>query len=146
MVRGRDAKATVGDVVATKDGYVGLPRSTGSTLARLLRYDRAARVGRRPVLDPVVNRTERADELNPVIRAWCMERTTAEIVDLAALFPIPAIEVGNGATIPAMPHFAEGAFYDVNPDGGFLQPAAPFRFHPRLPGVGECQPARGSGG
>ena len=48
---------------------------------------------------------------------------------------IPAIEVGNGATIPYMDHFAEYGFYDVNPDGGFLQPAPPFRFHPPLPGV-----------
>ena len=102
-------------------------------------------------LDVVWNRSERSDELNPVIRAWTTARTTAEIVELAALLRIPAIEVGNGATIPLMDHFAAEGFYDVNPDGGFLQPAAPFRFHPPLarhrrgragPGTGPAHPHR----
>ena len=86
-------------------------------------------------LDNVVVRTERSDELNPVIRAWAAERTTADIVELAALLRIPCIEVGNGETIPQMDHFASEPFYDVNPDGGFLQPAPPFRMHPPIPGV-----------
>ena len=57
-------------------------------------------------LDSVVGRTERCDELNPVIRAWTTARTTAEIVELATLLRIPCIEVGNGETIPQMDHFA----------------------------------------
>jgi crotonobetainyl-CoA:carnitine CoA-transferase CaiB-like acyl-CoA transferase len=76
-----------------------------------------------------------------VIQAWTAERTTAEIVELAALMRIPCIEVGNGASIPAMDHFAQEPFYDVNPDGGFLQPAPPFRMHPPIPGVADVRPA-----
>ena len=76
-----------------------------------------------------------------MIEAWCGERSTAEIVELAALMRIPCIEVGNGASIPTMDHFASEPFYDVNPDGGFLQPAAAFRMHPPIPGVGEVRPA-----
>ena len=76
-----------------------------------------------------------------MIEAWCGERTTAEIVELATLLRIPCIEVGNGASIPTMDHFAAAPFYDVNPDGGFLQPAAPFRMHPPIPGVGEVRAA-----
>ena len=34
-----------------------------------------------------------------------------------------------------MDHFASEPFYDVNPDGGFLQPAPAFRMHPPIPGV-----------
>ena len=94
-------------------------------------------------LDSVVGRTERCEELNPVIRAWTTERTTADIVELATLMRIPCIEVGNGETIPQMDHFMEAGFYDTNPDGGFLQPAPPFRMHPPIPGVGERPPGAG---
>ena len=94
-----------------------------------------------PTLHAVVNRTQRTDELNPVIRAWAAQRTTAEIVELAALWRVPAIEVGHGASIPAMDHFAEYGFFTTNPDGGFLQPTAPFRLHPPIAGVGAAQPA-----
>jgi crotonobetainyl-CoA:carnitine CoA-transferase CaiB-like acyl-CoA transferase len=141
-VRPRRSKATVGDVVATKDGFVGF-----AVVNRLQHWlDFCLMIDRPdwaddPTLNSVVNRTERSDELNPVISAWAGERTTAEIVELATLLRIPAIAVGNGETIPAMEHFAEYGFYDTNPAGGFLQPAAPFRMHPPLPGVAEAQPS-----
>src|SRR5262249_17294868 len=92
------------------------------------------------------NRSERSDELNPQIAAWAAERTSAEIVELASLMRIPAIEVGNGATIPRMDHFAEYGFYEVNPAGEFVQPTAPFRFHPPPAGAEEARgapPSRG---
>jgi crotonobetainyl-CoA:carnitine CoA-transferase CaiB-like acyl-CoA transferase len=141
-VRPRRYKATVADVVATRDGYVGF-----AVVNRLQHWwDFCAMVGHPEWaedrgLDSVVARTERCDELNPAIEAWCGERTKAEIVELAALMRIPCIEVGSGETIPTMDHFVEGRFHDVNPDGGFLQPAPPFRMHPSIAGVGEVQPA-----
>ena len=124
-VRPKRARATVGDVVPTRDGYVGF-----AVVNRVQHWlDFCAMIGRPDwaddrTLDGVATRTERSAELNPVIEAWCGERTTAEIVELAALLRIPCIEVGNGASIPTMDHFASEPFYDVNPDGGFLQPAA----------------------
>ncbi len=141
-VRPRRAKATVGDVVPTSDGYVGF-----AVVNRLQHWlDFCSMIGRQdwaddPTLHAVVNRTNRADELNPVIWAWAAERTTAEIVELAGLWRVPAIEVGSGESIPRMDHFAEYGFYDVNPQGGFLQPAAPFRMHPPIDGVGEAHAA-----
>ncbi len=145
-VRPRRSKATVADVVATKDGYVGF-----AVVNRLQHWhDFCAMIGHQDwaddrSLDVPWNRSERSDELNPEIRAWTTARTTTEIVELAALMRIPAIEVGNGATIPQMDHFAEGGFHEVNPSGGFLQPAAPFRFHPPLPGTRGCRPAPPAG-
>jgi len=141
-VRPKRPKATVADVVPSKDGYVGF-----AVVNRLQHWwDFCAMIGHPEwaedrSLDAVPIRTERSDELNPVIRAWCAERTTAEIVELATLMRIPCIEVGNGETIPQMDHFREERFYDINPDGGFLQPAPPFRMHPPIPGVAEVRPA-----
>jgi crotonobetainyl-CoA:carnitine CoA-transferase CaiB-like acyl-CoA transferase len=141
-VRPRRQKATVADVVASRDGYVGF-----AVVNRLQHWwDFCAMIGRPDwaddrSLDPVPGRTERSDELNAVIRAWCGERTTAEIVELATLMRIPCIEVGNGETIPQMDHFRQERFYDTNPDGGFLQPAPPFRMHPPIPGVADVAPS-----
>lgn len=135
-VRPRRYKATVADVVPTKDGYVGF-----AVVNRVQHWmDFCSMIGRQDwaddrTLDPVPARTERSDELNTVIEEWTTARTTAEIVELATLMRIPCIEVGNGETIPRMDHFASEPFYDVNPDGGFLQPAAPFRLHPPIPGA-----------
>ncbi len=140
--RPRRAKATVGDVVASKDGYVGF-----AVVNRVQHWhDFCALIDHvewadDPMLDIPWNRSERSDELNPLIRAWTTERTTAEIVELAALMRIPAIEVGNGSTIPSMDHFAEYGFYEANPATGMLQPTPPFRFHPPLPAVGPARPA-----
>ena len=141
-VRPRRSRATVADVVPTSDGFVGF-----AVVNRLQHWlDFCTMIGRQdwaddPTLHAVANRTQRADELNPVIWAWAAERTTAEIVELAALWRVPAIEVGNGASIPTMDHFAEYGFFSRNPDGGFLQPTAPFRAHPPIDGVGEVRAA-----
>ena len=137
-VRPRRAKATVGDVVRSHDGYVGF-----AVVNRLQHWrDFCSMIGRDDWADdrelfPAPARSDRSDELNPVIREWAAARTTAEIVELATLLRIPCIEVGNGETIPKMDHFATERFYDVNPAGGFLQPAPPFRMHPPIAGVAD---------
>src|SRR5687768_12700251 len=145
-VRVRRSKATVADVVPSKDGYVGF-----AVVNRVQHWhDFCAMIGRPEwaddaTLDNVATRTERSDELNPVIRAWTSDQTTADIVELATLLRIPCIEVGNGETIPQMEQFASEPFYDVNPDGGFLQPAPAFRMHPPIPGVAVVAGAPGVG-
>lgn len=141
-VRPKRAKATVADVIESADGYVGF-----AVVNRVQHWhDFCAMIGqpdwaRDPTLDAVAARTERSDELNPIIKAWTTAQTTAEIIELAALMRIPCIEVGNGESIPKMEHFASEGFYDVNPDRGFRQPAPPFRMHPPIPGVGDVRPA-----
>ena len=135
-------KAPVADVVASSDGWVGF-----AVVNRVEHWWAFCRMIGRPdwaeerSLDPVPARSDRCDELNPVIEAWCAERTTAEIVEAATRLRIPAIEVGNGETIPTMEHFARERFQVHNPDGGFLQPAPPFRMQPPIPGVGEVHRA-----
>lgn len=137
-VRLKRYRATVADVVPSADGYVGF-----AVVNRVQHWqDFCAMIGRPDwaddhTLDSVPARTERSDELNPVIEAWTGAQATADIVELASLMRIPCIEVGNGETIPQMEHFASERFYDRNVDGGFLQPAPAFRMHPPMPGVGE---------
>lgn len=135
-------KATVADVVPTKDGFVGF-----AVVNRLQHWhDFCAMIGHPEwaadaSLDPFPNRAERSDELNAAIHEWSMARTTAEIVELGNLMRIPTTDVGHGRSIPEMDHFAAGGFYGVNPAGGFLQPLAPWRFSPPLPGAAAGAPA-----
>lgn len=141
-VRPRRPKATVADVVPSADGYVGF-----AVVNRVQHWhDFCAMIGQPDwakdrELDSVANRTQRCDELNPVIEAWTKQRTTAEIVELATLLRIPCIEVGNGESIPNMDQFVDQEFLVSNPVTGGLQPAPPFRFHPPVAGVGETRPA-----
>ncbi|MFV0306744.1 MAG: CoA transferase [Desertimonas sp.] len=136
-VRPKRPLATVGDVVASKDGWVGF-----AVVNRLEHWhDFCAMIGRVDwaddrSLDPPAARNERPDELIGPIQEWTQARTTAEIVELATLMRIPSIEVGNGRSIPEMDHFATAGFYEREPDSGVLQPAPPFRLHPPMDGAG----------
>lgn len=138
----RRPRATVGDVHPSRDGYVGF-----AVVNRLEHWHQFCRMVGHPEwaedasLDPVVDRTDRADELNPAIEEWTTARTTAEIVEVATRMRVPATEVGNGRSLPHMDHFASEGFYERNPADGFLQPAPPWRFSPPVPGAGQCRPA-----
>ena len=126
-VRPKRAKATVADVVASKDGYVGFAVVNRlQHWLRLLRHDRPAATGpTTATLDSVVGRTERCDELNPVIRAWTTERTTAEIVELADADAHPVHRGRQRRDDPARWTTSPSTgSTTTNPDGGFLQPAA----------------------
>jgi crotonobetainyl-CoA:carnitine CoA-transferase CaiB-like acyl-CoA transferase len=142
----RRALATVGDVVACADGYVGF-----AVVNRLQHWLDFCAMVERPdwaddrSLDAVWNRAERSDELNPVIAAWAAERTMSEIVELAGLLRVPAVAVGNGESIPAMAQMAAEGFHEPNPRTGVLQPARPYRYHPPIPGIEGPLPAPGPG-
>lgn len=141
-VRPRRPKATVADVVPSADGFVGF-----AVVNRVQHWHDFCNMIGQPdwaadsTLNAVVNRTERSDELNPVIERWTQERSTVEIVELANLLRIPCIEVGNGETIPSMDQFADQDFFVTSPATGGPQPAAPFRLHPAAPGFGQTAAA-----
>jgi crotonobetainyl-CoA:carnitine CoA-transferase CaiB-like acyl-CoA transferase len=70
--------------------------------------------------------------LRPEIAAWMVERTKAEILDVAGAFRIPHAPIGNGATIPSTDHFEARGSLVRNPRDGFLEPERPYRFDPPL--------------
>ena len=78
-------------------------------------------------------RAERYDELTPQVREWTTARTTAEIVALAALFRVPAVDVGHGGNVAAMDHFRERRFFQRSSGGDFLQPSPPVRYRGDMP-------------
>lgn len=81
--------------------------------------------------------------LAPEIAAWMAERTTAEILEVAAAFRIPHAPIGNGATVPVTDHFQERGSLVRNSRDGFLEPDRPYRFDPPLLRAPEPAPALG---
>ena len=134
-------RATVGDVVATKDGYVGF-----AVVNRVQHWlDFCAMVGRPEwaddrTLDNVVDAHRAQRRAEPGDRG--VVRRAHDGRDRRAGRRCCASRASRSATARRsrqMDHFASEPFYDVNPDGGFLQPAPPFRMHPPIPGVGEVR-------
>ena len=104
-------------------------------------------------LDVVWNRSERSDELNPRSGPGRRPARRPRSWSWPPLLRIPAIEVGNGATIPLMDHFAAEGFYDVNPAGGLPAAGGPVPLPPAAarharrgagPGTGPAHPHRNS--
>jgi crotonobetainyl-CoA:carnitine CoA-transferase CaiB-like acyl-CoA transferase len=111
----------------TADGYIGLAVVTAQNW-----HDFCVLIGRPDwaadeSLYTYKGRWARWTELIPAIRAATQARSTAELLETAALLRLPVAPVGNGATVPQFDHFAERGEYVRNPTGGFLQPVAPYR-------------------
>ena len=120
-------------VERTRDGWVGFMTATAEQWHAF-----CAMVGRNdwqqdPRLRHINDRLYMRDELVAGIRDWMLARDTAEILNLAAQLRIPAAPVGNGASVPALPHFAEREMYPPHPDASFRQPRPPYRFQPGPP-------------
>lgn len=73
-------------------------------------------------------RASRIDEIREAIGHWLEDKTVAEAVELANLLRIPAVPVGNGASVKQVDHFLERGVFVKNPRGGFLQPRPPALF------------------
>ena len=128
--------ATVPDIHPTVDGYVGFMVVTGQQwLDFCVLIDRPDWADDESLMK-LTRRNARYDELRAVIEAWTSSRTTAEIVDFAALLRVPVAPVGNGETVTGYDHFADGGSYVRNPRGGFLQPALPYRLAGTPPAPG----------
>lgn len=137
----------------TADGYIGLAVVTAQNW-----HDFCVLIGRSDwaedeSLYTYKGRWARWSELIPAIRAATQARSTAELLETAALLRLPVAPVGNGATVPQFDHFAERGDYVRNPTGGFLQPVVPYRLSagaaPRpfgpAPSLGELELRDGPG-
>ncbi len=113
-------------VESTSDGLVGLGVGTGQQW-----LDFCAMSGHPEWAEDrslFVNRTH----LGPEIATWAAGLTTAEVLEIAALFRIPHAPIGNGASIPTVDHLLERGSIATNPRSGVVEPARPYRFDPTL--------------
>ncbi len=110
-----------------KDGFVGLATITvqqwHDVLAMMDRHDLVERIEWNDQRTRQRHRAEVLAELSP----WLMEHTVEEILELAAVFRVPAAPVGNGGNVADLPHLVLRHLFRPNPKGGFPDPRPPFR-------------------
>lgn len=127
----------------TANGYVGFFVITGQQWLDFTSLIGRPDWGDDPDLFVATRRRECADELLPTIRAWTMERTTEEIVEVASLLRIPVAPIGSGDTLPQIDQFVSEEWFVDHPDG-FVQPRRPYRFEDDAVVAPSGAPALGS--
>ncbi|NQX87576.1 MAG: CoA transferase [Halioglobus sp.] len=142
-IKGAVRTVEVPSIEPTKDGWVGFNTNSNQQYTDFLVLIERTDLLADEALANMFVRSARMDEWNGIVREWTQQKTTAEIVEAAALLRIPVAPVNNGATVLQHEHFlARGVFVD-NPSGGFKQPRPPYSLNGQPPGILRKAPALG---
>ncbi|WP_262403439.1 CoA transferase [Actinomadura sp. CNU-125] len=113
-------------IVPTADGLVGF-----CTITALQFSDFLVMIGRPDLADDAdlasfAGRLRRRDEFLEIVHRWAADRTTEEIVELAAAMRIPVAPIGTPGTVTGIDHFRERGVFVPN-GAGVPQPRPPYR-------------------
>ena len=97
-----------------------------------------------PELALVGKRFARRAEFIEAVRAHTRNKTSAELLDQAAAFRIPAAPVLDAPGVLAFDHFASRDVFVPSPSGRFAQPRVPYRIAGFAPRPFAPAPARGA--
>ncbi len=127
----------------TSDGWVGFTTNSFQQYTDFL-----VLIGRTDLIEDkelasAYGRAARMEEWNAIVRQWTRQRTTAEVVEAAALLRIPVAPVNNGKTVLEHEHFQARGVFVKNPGGDFLQPRPPYLVNGQSPGVLQAAPSIG---
>ena len=92
----------------------------------------------------VGKRFARRAEFIDAVRAYTRTRTSAELLDAAAAFRIPAAPVLDAPGVLAFEHFTDRDVFVPSPSGRFAQPRVPYRIDGFAPRPFTAAPARGA--
>ena len=92
----------------------------------------------------VGKRFARRAEFIDAVRAYTRTKTSAELLDAAAAFRIPAAPVLDAPGVLAFEHFADRDVFVPSPSGRFAQPRVPYRIDGFAPRPFTAAPARGA--
>ena len=127
----RSWKIAPNDIVPCKDGHVfiaAVEEGQWQRLVDLMGRPAWAADGR---FRDRLGRAEHWDSLKPLIEAWSLQRSKAEICQAAQASRVPISPVNTAADLLASPHLAaRGFFVDVEHPGAGAgpYPGAPYRF------------------
>ncbi|HVB93382.1 MAG TPA: CoA transferase [Acidimicrobiales bacterium] len=96
-----------------------------------------------PELPRASQRFARRDEFLAAVRQHTTQRTTAELLEEAELYRIPAGPVLDGSTILEFEQFESREVFVKGPSGRFSQPRVPFRISGAEPRPFQSAPANG---
>ncbi len=140
---GQSRSLELPSIEPTADGYVGFCTITAQQFQDfLVMIERPEWLGDAD-LASFAGRQRRRAEFDAAVRAWTMQRRTADIIELASAMRIPVAPIGSPDTITGIDHFVERGVFVPNP-AGFIQPRPPYRIHggkarqfAAAPGIGE---------
>jgi crotonobetainyl-CoA:carnitine CoA-transferase CaiB-like acyl-CoA transferase len=115
-------------IVPTADGYVGFCTITGQQFQDFLVLIEHPEWLDDADLASFAGRQRRRVEFSEAVLEWTMQRTTAEIIEVASAMRIPVAPIGSPETIANIDHFVERGVFVRNP-AGFVQPRPPYRIH-----------------
>ncbi len=111
----------------TLDGYVGFNTNTREQFdAFLVLIERTDLLGD-DAWASLATRVERRVEWNEIVRAWTTRRTTAEIVDAAAVLRIPVAPVSDPTSVVDLEQAVDREVFGPDPTGSFTMPRRPWR-------------------
>ena len=114
----------VPSVEPCKDGWVGFCTVTAQ------QWQAFTQMIDSPELAELSTQTQRFEQMERVLAAvhhWTRQRTAEEILQLAEAYRVPAVPLGDGASVFAITHLQQRQVFAANP-AGFQQPRVPYHF------------------
>src|SRR4051812_40802224 len=125
-VRGTGRAIEVPSIEPTADGYVVVTTNSAQQFeSLLLMIGRPDLVEDKDLARPHV-RFKRREEFNAAVHAFTTKRTSAEVLEEAATWRIPAGPVLNGETVTGFEQFIARDVFVPSPSGRFRQPRVPY--------------------
>lgn len=126
----------VPSIEPTADGYANFTTNSAQQFSDFcLMIGHAELLEEQPkIAQPGVRFLQR-NEFNSLVHEYTRKRTTAEVLEDAAVFRIPAGPTLNGETVTTFPQFVERGVFEQH--DGYLAPRVPYRISPppvRSPG------------
>jgi crotonobetainyl-CoA:carnitine CoA-transferase CaiB-like acyl-CoA transferase len=132
-LRGTGRTIEVPSVEPTKDGYFVATTNSAQQFGDFLTM-----IGRPDLLDDPelaqsAKRFGRRDEFLAAVHHYTSQHTTAEVLEAASLYRIPAGPLLDGSTMPDFEQFTARGVFGRSPSGRFLQPRVPYRISGTTP-------------
>jgi len=126
-VKGTGRAIEVPSIEPTADGYVVVTTNSAQQFeSLLLMIGRGDLVEDKNLSRPHV-RFKRREEFDAAVHAFTLKRTSAEVLEEAATWRIPAGPVLNGETVTGFEQFVARDVFVRAPSGRFRQPRVPYR-------------------
>jgi crotonobetainyl-CoA:carnitine CoA-transferase CaiB-like acyl-CoA transferase len=142
-VHGTGRAIEVPSVEPSKDGYFNVTTNSAQQFQDFLLMIGRPDLLEDPDLAQAPKRFARRDEFLAAVLEHTSQRTTAELLDEASMYRIPAGPVLDGSTMPEFEQFVARGVFEPNPSGRFVQPRVPFRISGTEPRPFERAPSAG---
>ena len=133
----------VPSVEPTKDGFFVATTNSAQQFQDFLTMIGRPDLLADPELANAAKRFARRDDFLAAVGAYTSQHTTADLLEQASLYRIPAGPVLDGSTMPEFEQFVARDVFQPSPSGRFLQPRVPFSISGTAPRPFGPAPARG---